>query len=78
MPINEVVDQSTSLNKKVDDMQLQLDTLSDQNTKLLELMESVIQGGGVALPHPFERSTSKTASGLRTSTSPVPTSPSVI
>lgn len=86
MPIHEVVDQSTAINKKVDDLQLQLDTLNDQNTKLIDMMESVLysgEGGHVSLPHPFERSPhpferSTSKSAKFPSASPPPTSPSVI
>ena len=40
-PIEEVSMQNIDLAKKVNDMQLQLEKLSDQNCKLMEMMETI-------------------------------------
>ena len=39
-------DQNSDLAKKVDDMQLKLENLSDQNSKLLELLETAVATEG--------------------------------
>ena len=57
-PIEEVFDQNTSLAKKVDDMHLKLEALTEQNYKLLELLQSNNATGEIELEQLLRRPSS--------------------